>query len=350
MNQLVSTALFLIMGLAGGLIAKTLGTPIPFLIGSLVAVASFVILAPTRITDRMTYPSKIREAFVVVIGTMIGGTFTASALQEFQNIWLSIPAVLVFFAAALTVNYQIFRRLGRYDRPTAFYASQPGGLVDSVTLGEQAGGSVPILTTQHFVRIVLIVTLVPLGFWLWTGDTVGSAAGVSLNVTKATLTPQDTAIIAACAVIGFVVGRAIRLPAYFFMGPLIASAIAHGTGMTDGQLPNWVLEIAQLVVGTSFGVKFKSMSRSALAKSAGLGLVSSLAMLSIGGVIALILSNYLPQTFDVLFLCFAPGGISEMGLIALSLNTSPVFVTAHHLVRILVTVGFSALALRWIRK
>ena len=42
------------------------------------------------------------------------------------------------------------------------------------------------------------------------------------------------------------------------------------------------------------------------------------------------------------FLAFAPGGLAEMSLIALSLNMSVIYVTAHHVLRIVLAVSFSA--------
>lgn len=41
-----------------------------------------------------------------------------------------------------------------------------------------------------------------------------------------------------------------------------------------------------------------------------------------------------------MFLAFAPGGLVEMGLIALGLNMSILYVTAHHLLRIILAVSF----------
>ena len=42
--------------------------------------------------------------------------------------------------------------------------------------------------------------------------------------------------------------------------------------------------------------------------------------------------------FAAVFLAFAPGGLAEMGLIALSLQMSVVYVTAHHVLRIVLSV------------
>ena len=51
------------------------------------------------------------------------------------------------------------------------------------------------------------------------------------------------------------------------------------------------------------------------------------------------------QPFDVLLICFSPGGVTEMSMIALSLAANPAYVTLHHIYRIFLTVilmGFGA--------
>ena len=67
-------------------------------------------------------------------------------------------------------------------------------------------------------------------------------------------------------------------------------------------------------------------------------------MLFIALAICLILSAFQPLPFDVLLISFAPGGLIEMSLIALSLNANPALVSLHHMYRILLTVfGLHAL-------
>jgi len=69
-------------------------------------------------------------------------------------------------------------------------------------------------------------------------------------------------------------------------------------------------------------------------------------MLGIGAGFALALSAAGLAPFKVMILSYAPGGVIEMGLIAVSLNASPIFVTAHHLVRIVATVLAAAVGWR----
>ena len=48
------------------------------------------------------------------------------------------------------------------------------------------------------------------------------------------------------------------------------------------------------------------------------------------------------------FLAFAPGGLAEMSLIALSLKVGAVYVAVHHVVRIVVSVSVAKIGVRWI--
>jgi uncharacterized protein len=63
-------------------------------------------------------------------------------------------------------------------------------------------------------------------------------------------------------------------------------------------------------------------------------------MLSLAAMLAWGLSLTGEHAFQVLLMCYAPGGVVEMGLIALSLGVSPVMVTLHHIFRI----GFTVVA------
>jgi membrane AbrB-like protein len=103
-------------------------------------------------------------------------------------------------------------------------------------------------------------------------------------------------------------------------------------------LPNSVINFAQVVIGTSLGVRFKGMSKSAIARGIWLSLMSVTFMLALGACATVILGHVTDMQTLVLLISFAPGGVTEMSLIALSLAANPALVTLHHLVRILLTV------------
>ena len=326
------------IGAIGGLLATLVGTPLPWLLGAMLATAFALALGFRPFGEELSFPQDVRTGFIAVIGVAIGGTATPEMWAEIGGWWRSLVAVGAFVAVAHAVNYQIFRRLAGYDQPTAFYCATPGGLIESVQLGEEAGGDPALLTVQHFSRIAITVTCVPILYWIMRGEAVGSAAGVSLDTSAAGIGMLDVLILFGCGFVGVVGGRRVRMPAAIITGPILVSTIAHGAGLTQAQPPDWLISVAQLIIGLGLAMRFKGLDREKLLKGLGFGALTVAAMLSLGALFAAALSGIGPKTFQVLFMCFAPGGVVEMGLIALSLGVSPLIVTLHHVLRILVTV------------
>ena len=330
-----SAALQLAVGLAGSLLAVWLGLPMPFLLGSLVATGAYAMFATRGSGEKLAFPSWLRKGFIAVIGVMIGTTFSKDLLAIIPSLWVSMALMVPYVAVSLTVGYLLFRHVGKYDRTTATFAAMPGGFVEAVAFGEQAGSDVRVLTLQHFARIVLVVVAVPLLFYFWSGQAVGSAAGQTFSVNPWGTT--DVVMIAILAPLGMLVGPWLRLPAPYLTGPLVLSALLHATGLSATNNPDWLLYLAQLVVGTGLGANFSGATIKQLLNAFGLGLIAVSLMLVISYGFAVMTANLVPLSFDALFISYAPGGVTEMNLIALSLGISPVITATHHLFRILLT-------------
>lgn len=331
----ISAAVQLVIGLVGSLLAYWLGLPMPFLLGSLVATGAYAMLTTQRNGKQLEFPSWLRKGFVAVIGVMIGTTFSNDLLAVVPSLWISLVLMVAYVAVSLASGYLLFRYVGRYDRTTAVFSAMPGGLVEAVAFGEQAGGDIRILSLQHFARIVLVVIAVPLLFYIWSGQAVGSAAGQTFSVTP--WVAFDVILIAVLAPIGMLIGPWLRLPAPYLTGPLILSALVHATGLTATNNPDWLLYLAQLVVGSGLGANFSGATLKQLVNAFALGLVAVSMMLIISFGFATGVGQLTPLNFDALFISYAPGGVTEMNLIALSLGISPVITATHHLFRILLT-------------
>src|SRR5690606_35374682 len=102
--------------------------------------------------------------------------------------------------------------------------------------------------------------------------------------------------------------------------------------------PQWLIWATQVVIGTSLGVRFAGMPRRRNLQALRLALMNVVLTMGGAALIAWTLADRLAETAPAVFLAFAPGGLVEMGLIALSLNLSILYVTAHHLLRIFLAV------------
>jgi len=103
-------------------------------------------------------------------------------------------------------------------------------------------------------------------------------------------------------------------------------------------------------VGTALGMRFTGLSRALILRGAGLSIISVSGMLILAALCAEALHLALGEPFDTMLISFAPGGVTEMALVALSLQANPALVTLHHIWRILITVLGLTLTRRALRR
>lgn len=338
--------------LLGGGIAYVAGMPMPFLIGGVVGSGIFVAAyeRPDRQINKLN--RFLRPGAIAAIGAMIGSNVNPGLLSALPAFWISALAIFPFVLLAHGGSYAILRIFGKYTRTDAYFSAMPGGLVEAMLLGEKAGADTRILTIQHFIRVVSVVVLVPLLFYIVTGEVVGSAAVKdSVPATLAQYGYSDIILIFFLAAVGLVVGRASKLPASHLLGPMILAVLVSISGIASIEVPPWLLHTAQWVVGATLGAQFSGINRAMLRSCFGMGVLTVTYMLSLGFVFALLLAPLVPADVSAMFISFAAGGLPEMSLIALSFDLSPVIVALHHLIRIFMTITVGNLFYqRWLVK
>ncbi|WP_040672080.1 AbrB family transcriptional regulator [Rhodobacter ferrooxidans] len=347
--DLPALAITLAIGTAGGLLGWALSVPLGLMLGSLLTVGSVAALGRRPFGRQVAVPPKLRFFFVPVIGVAIGGAFTPAVLAQIPGWWASLLALCLYIPAAHLCGFWIYRR-GGLDRSTAFFGSVPGGLIESVTLGEEAGADGQMLVLLQFLRLILTIVAVPLAFMALTGHAVGSASGAKMVGASVPLGWGDAAMLLAAGVGGFWGGRWLRLPAAIMTGPIIASALLHLAGGTQTVPPAWAVGATQVVIGSVLGARFAGMPPGTLVRAARLALANAAVALVLALGFALAVGPLVGQPVAAAFLAFAPGGLAEMSLIALSLQMSVVYVTAHHVARIVLSVSIArAMAGRVVR-
>lgn len=346
-NILVTFGL-ICLGALTGWGASLVGLPLPFLIGPLVICAFIATALPHRLPEGYVFSQRLRQIFIGVIGLMIGAQVTSELLASAPEFAVTFAALTLFIGVCLAYNFWVFRIVGGYDRATAFYSSTPGGLYESLALGEAAGGDVTRLTLQQFLRVIVVVTALPIGLSLWLGAPVGSAGGVTLARDDVPWTDLPFIVMAGAA--GYFGGKMLRLPAGQLTGPMAAAAFLSVTGIFHVDIPIWLVNIAQIIVGCALGMRFTGLSRGLILRGTGLSLLSVGGMLVLAMIFAIAVVPFVEEPLDVLLISFAPGGVTEMSLVALSLQANPAFVTLHHIFRILMTVVWLMASAPWVRR
>lgn len=321
-----------------GLAATALGLPLGMLLGPMLGVVAATALGVRFRGVPPAVPQKWRFVLVPVVGVAIGASFPADFLAQARSWWVTLAALALFIPVAQALGFQIYRRLGRLDPATAYYAAMPGGFIESLDMGEKSGADMQMLIMLQFLRLVLCIVMIPVAFSLVAGHAVGSSSGVALSASRAPLGLRDVALLIALAVAGYVTATRLNFPAAVLSGPLLFSGVAHAVGLTEAAPPFWAVMVTQWVMGTSLGVRLAGFTRGQAGKALGLSLVYVGVMLALAALVALALAGPVGEPVAAVILAFAPGGVSEMSLVALSLHLSAVFVTLHHLARIVLAV------------
>lgn len=337
-NNPVAIVLTFAVGGAGGLVFAGLGVPLGMLLGSLVTVAAAAASGLRMFGHLPAVPPKWRFFMIPIVGAAIGASFTPELATQAARWWPAGLALLVYVPAAHWVAFVIYRRLGRLDLPTAYFGGMPGGFIEALEMGEAERAEMQMLIMLQFLRLILCILLVPVVFALITGQAVGSASTVPRPGEGVPISPQDLVIMVGAAALGWWGAARLRLPAAVLSGPLALSALVHMTGLTAATPPDWAILFAQFVVGTALGTRFVGMESRKLWLALRLAMANTVMAFALAGALALTLHPLVGEPVSAIILAFAPGGISEMALVALSLQLSAVFVTMVHLIRIVLTV------------
>ncbi|MGW7772640.1 AbrB family transcriptional regulator [Pseudomonas machongensis] len=328
-----------LVGLAGGFIASKVGWPLPWMVGSLLAIIAVRCLTPWQLSE---IPNG-RKCGQWVIGIGIGLHFTPEVIEQVASHF-----GLIFFGALLTtvssgVGVWLLRRSGE-DRATAFFASMPGGSGEMVNLGARNGAVLSQVAAAQSLRVLAVVLCVPALFKLLLGD------GVALNH-AGSVSWGWLALIAPLSIGVALLWQRLRQPNPWLFGPLlVAASISLANNLQIG-LPNGASQIGQWLIGSGLACHFnRAFFRRAPAFLGRTLVATALCMLIAGGA-AWVLSLFSHLDLRSLTLGMMPGGIAEMSLTAETLQLSVPLVTALQVMRLLFVLFLAEPMFRyWMRQ
>ena len=348
---LVRAALTLLLAFMAASACVQLHTPIPWMIGPLVACALASIFGwPTR----SLVP--LRNAGQWAIGPALGLYFTPQVTALVLSLWW---AILLAIAWALGLGWLFGSWLQRANRSslgdsfeqrhaTSYFAGAIGGASEMTLLAERAGAKTEMVASAHSLRLLIVTLTVPfaLTFSGWHGldPTLPGARQVQL--------PGLALLLAATAVGAILLSRTRRANPWFMGALLVAMGITM-TGTELSALPPWMTNAAQLVIGVSLGVRFSAEFVRTAPRWLASVAVGTVLMILLCAAFALLLAWTCGLHWATLILGTSPGGIAEMAITAKVLQLGVPVVTAFQVCRlvavlVLVEPMYSRGWMRWL--
>lgn len=316
-------------------------TPLPWMIGSLVAMALFNFAGA-----RLTAPPLGRETGQLLISVTLGLYFTPSVAREVMAHAgaLLVAAIMSILIGGIAARF--LSRAARVDRATAFFASVPGGAAEMATLGERFGAIIDKVAVAHAVRILLVVCTIPVLL------TLANVHGG--DIYRPLLLPFSAVnllTLFGIAAAGGLLFQVAKFPNPWMMGPLAFAIMVTASGLQFSSMSGTLTNAGQVLLGCALGTRFaptflKGAPRFMAALVASVYLMMAMSALLAWGL-ASVSGLYVPS----MILATAPGGIAEMSITARTLQLGVALVTAAHVTRVLLILSLTLpvyrLLVRW---
>lgn len=288
-----------------------LGTPIPWMIGPLLATA---LASMGGVPTRSWTP--LRCAAQGMVGLALGLYFTPAVLAQLRPLWWAVLlGVLWALVLGALLGHWLLRvnraRLPQLDARTTFFAAGIGGASEMTQLAERHGGRTDLVASAHSLRMMVVTVLVPFGLQ-WSG----------MRGVDSYATPQQEVDVAGLAVllsIGLAgVGLMLRSGRAnpWFLGALFGAAALTLSGLGTTALPTPLLNAAQLLLGVSLGVRFRRDFLQTAPRWLATVAIGTLGMVALCLLFAWGLAWATGLHPATMVLAVAPGGITEMSITA----------------------------------
>lgn len=347
LSSFLRTAGTLLLALAAAWLCATLHTPLPWMIGPLLATSIASLFGvPTR-----SWPP-LRNGGQWLIATSLGLYFTPQVTALVASLWW---AILLAIAWALALGWGFGRWLhARHAQrivgdpgaawATTYFAGSIGGASEMTLLAERENGRSDLVAAAHTVRLVIVTVLVPFVFQ-YSG----------LHGLDPTLPGARTVhygglalLLGLCLVGAWLMSKTGRANPWFMGALLVSMGLTMG-GIEWSAMPREFTNAAQLVIGVSLGVRFQREFLHAAPKWLLDVALGTVVMIVLCALFAWVLSWGTHLHFATLVLGTSPGGIAEMAITAKVLQLGVPVVTAFQVCRLVAVLVLVAPLYRRVR-
>lgn len=323
-HPITRNAAGLAIGIAGGAVFSWIGTPIPWLLGPLLTIATINIAG-----WRISCPTGGRQLGQIFIGVVIGLYFTpaVAGIVLAQLPWMLVVAVVTIGLGGLGAAIQM--RVAHVNLATGFLASVPGGMAEMIALSDRLGAEPVALVVSQLTRVTIVVIAIPAALTFFGEHGSDAFSPAVLDVDWLHLMP----LLAGAVLVSYLLNRTGMTNAWMLGGCAFTAALT-AADIQLSAVPAEFLTGAQVLIGVSIGQRFE---RQALAR-APLVIVGSalttVVMMAASVLLALGITAATGISVWSMIASTSPGGLAEMSVTAQILGLGVPLVTGYHVTRV----------------
>ncbi|AMJ59111.1 hypothetical protein AXW83_01265 [Bosea sp. PAMC 26642] len=315
-----------VIGIAalGGAAFALLGVPAAWLSGSMMLSAAVAFIRPLPLLRKSWF-----DATVLLSGTIIGSAATPESLATAARYPASLAVLVIGVAAIMIAGGAYLRYVARWPWIDALLASAPGALATVLAVAQAKGANIGRISVVQLFRLLVLVALLPSAMQM-TGLHPAASMPPSMAVGAATML-----LLLLC---GFAVGlvfERLGVAAPMMFGATFASALLHGTGLVEGNLPTEIQTAVLVLLGSTMGGRIAHIPRNELLGLFPLAIGGFFVSIGVAFAFAWPAARFAGVSYASAMTAFAPGGLEAMAMLAFAMGLDTLYVGSHHLVRFL---------------
>ncbi len=335
LNPPVRILLTLALALAAAWGCVALKTPLPWMIGPLVATSLLSMGgAPTESWG------PLRNAGQWAIGSALGLYFTPQVTQLIAGLWWAIAWGIVW---ALWLGWLFGAWLYRIHAPrmhgvpasmlraTSYFSGAIGAASEMTLLAEREHARTDLVAASHSLRLVIVTVAIPFALQ-WSG--LQGLDALSPPAARVVSGPGLAWLAVLTGAGAWAMARLGRANPWF-MGALLVAMGLTMAGVALSAVPQALVNAAQLVIGVSLGVRFRREFLHTAPRWLASVAFGTVVLMLLCALFAAVLAWVTGLPWVTLLLGTSPGGITEMAITAKVLQLGVPVVMAFQVCRLI---------------
>ncbi len=338
----IMTSLFI--ALCGVMVLKFFRAPMPWLLGSILAIIiagrfSFLTLASPK---RFSAPSR------AILGITIGSAFKPEILHYLLDFLSSLALIFPFVLIITVCGMWYYTKVLKFDTYTAYFSAMPGGLLEMTSLAEAFNLDLYKVIITQASRLLFMMLLFPFLIEHIGHVSLDGREGITQPLFQTNM--WDMLWIFVLAMVGWKIAARFKISGGTLIVPMLIGVVTYGAGLIHSRPPTEVLNVIQLILGTTVGFAFVGITCKEMFRVFGQTLGYFLILTVVCVIFVSVVSWMTDFSLLSILLAFAPGGQAEMNLIAIVVGANLPYVALHHIVRLFLVIGISPILIRFVKK
>jgi len=338
----IITSLFI--AFCGVMVLRFFHAPMPWLLGSILA----IIVAGRFPALPLASPKQFSAPSRAILGITIGSAFKPEILQYLVDFLSSLVLIFPFVIIITVCGMWYYAKVLKFDTYTAYFSAMPGGLLEMTSLAEAFKLDLYKVIITQSSRLLFMMLLFPFLIERIGNISLDGRSGITQPLAQTNM--WDMVWIFLLAMLGWKIAARFKISGGTLIVPMLIGVVTYGAGVMHSRPPTEVLNLIQLILGTTVGFAFVGVTCKEMFRvfSQTLGYFFILTLVCILFVSLVSWMTAFPLLS--ILLAFAPGGQAEMNLIAIVIGANLPYVALHHIVRLFLVIGISPILIRFVKK